>query len=470
MNKYNTLFSNTIIFAIGSFGSRLITFFLVPLYTNVLTATQFGTADLVQTIAILIVPVASLAIHDSVLRFGLSKDANHGTVLLNALIIFFCGTIFVFLMTPLFVYNETLSPWRIYVALMVIVNMMSNIMFAYVKSKDKNKEYSLISIIFTFTLAVLNIVLLVFCKLEVKGYLYANIIAHVVAAGSLWISCHAFQDIHESKFDKELLKQMLAYSTPLIVNNLSWWILNSSDRVMIEWYLSAAALGLYAAASKIPALLSIITAIFSQAWTISSVKDYDTDKDKIFYMNIFKYYSILLTFAAAAIMLILKDFMKIYVGPEFVSSWKYIPFLLLGTVFYSYSAFFGAIYGAAKKNISVAITTFIAAIINIVINIILIPRLGIMGAVISTAIAYTAIGLFRMIDSQRFFAFQINYLKFAVNALIILTQSILLTMDWYGYVISIACIIVLVLINRKDIYDLILYLKIMFKKEKNKIS
>jgi O-antigen/teichoic acid export membrane protein len=239
---------------------------------------------------------------------------------------------------------------------------------------------------------------------------------------------------------------------------------------MIEWYLSAAALGLYAAASKIPALLSIITAIFSQAWTISSVKDYDTDKDKIFYMNIFKYYSILLTFAAAAIMLILKDFMKIYVGPEFVSSWKYIPFLLLGTVFYSYSAFFGAIYGAAKKNISVAITTFIAAIINIVINIILIPRLGIMGAVISTAIAYTAIGLFRMIDSQRFFAFQINYLKFAVNALIILTQSILLTMDWYGYVISIACIIVLVLINRKDIYDLILYLKIMFKKEKNKIS
>jgi O-antigen/teichoic acid export membrane protein len=459
MNKYKTLFSNTVIFAIGSFGSRLITFFLVPLYTNVLTTTQFGTADLVQTIATLIVPVASLTIHDSVLRFGLSKDANHGAVLLNALIIFFCGTIFVFLMTPLYVYNETLSHWRIYVALMVIVNMMSNIMFAYAKSKDKNKEYSLISIVFTFILAVLNVILLVVYRLDIKGYLCANIAAHVVAASSLWVLCNAFKDIKESRFDKMLFKQMVAYSTPLIVNNLSWWIMNSSDRVMIEWYLSAASLGLYAAASKIPALLSIITSIFSQAWTISSVKNYDTDKDKIFYMNIFKYYSILLTLSAAIIMLILKDFMKIYVGPEFVASWRFVPFLLFGMIFFSYSAFFGAIYGAAKKNKNVAATTFVAAIINIIMNIILIPRIGIMGAVISTAVAYTAIGLFRMIDSQRFFSFKVYYFKFAANALILLVQSILLTMDWYNYVTSMICITMLMLINKKDIYLLVVFRK-----------
>ena len=143
---------------------------------------------------------------------------------------------------------------------------------------------------------------------------------------------------------------MIKYSAPLIANNLSWWILSSSDKVMIEFFIKDD-LGLYTAASKIPALLSIVTTIFASAWTISSIKEYDDDgeKDKSFYSNVFKFFSLLMFSVALAILLVLKPFMSIYVGKEFFESWVFVPFLILGTVFYSFGSFFGAIFGALKR-------------------------------------------------------------------------------------------------------------------------
>ena len=89
--KYKELSGNTIIFAIGTFGAKVIMFFMVPLYTNILTASEYGTADLIQTISSLFVPIFSIMIQDAVLRFGLSENINKRSVLKNALFINLIG-------------------------------------------------------------------------------------------------------------------------------------------------------------------------------------------------------------------------------------------------------------------------------------------------------------------------------------------------------------------------------------------
>ena len=72
--KYTILLKDTFIFALGSFGSKIILFFMVPLYTNYMTTEEYGIADLVFTVAQFLTPIMSIVIHDAVIRYGLSKE------------------------------------------------------------------------------------------------------------------------------------------------------------------------------------------------------------------------------------------------------------------------------------------------------------------------------------------------------------------------------------------------------------
>lgn len=147
--------------------------------------------------------------------------------------------------------------------------------------------------------------------------------------------------------------------------------------------------------------------------------------------------------------------MQIYVGPSFVSCWQYVPLLLLGSIFQSYATFFGAIYTSAKRNVSVMMTTFLAAGINFVLNIILIKAMGIQGAVIATAVAYLVVFVFRMIDSQKYIKFHINFAQVGISVLILTAQCLVTIADWHPFIISGACIVALLIINYATLNTLV---------------
>lgn len=462
--KYKSLFSNTIIFAIGNLGSKIITFFLVPLYTNYLSTAEYGTADLVINFSNLILPIISLVIQDSVLRFGLSRDNKQEEVLKNAFIVFFLGSIFTISMYPFLGLYPAIKEWRLYVIMITITNNACNILFSYTKAKEKNKLFSASGIIQTLVLAGLNILLIAVYHIGVKGYLISNIIAHFATVIFLSVGSGAIRDIIHSKANYKLLKKMLLYCTPLIANNLSWWILNSSDKVMIESYIGADNLGLYTAASKIPNLLSILTAIFASAWTVSSIKEYEDEQDKRFYENIFKLFSLTMFLGGSCLLTITKPFSYIYIGKGFISGWICTPFLIIGTIYFSLSSFFGAVYSAVKKNIPTTISTIIAAMINIGFNIVFIPKIGIIAASISTALSYFAIGIIRMLHSRKYFRFHISFIKFAVNSIVLILQSVFVTLDYSGYISSFICLIVLSIINYQDLLQLFGFLRNRFTK------
>ena len=241
----------------------------------------------------------------------------------------------------------------------------------------------------------------------------------------------------------------------MILNNVSWWIINSSDKMMIEYFMSAGDSGIYSVAAKMPSLIAAVTNIFNQAWVISSVSEYDTTRDSSFFSNIFNAFNTVIIFFAAGIIFIIKPFMQIYVGPSFVSCWQYVPLLLLGSIFQSYATFFGAIYTSAKRNVSVMMTTFLAAGINFVLNIILIKTMGIQGAVIAAAVAYLVVFVFRMIDSQKYIKFHINFAQVGISVLILTAQCLVTIADWHPFIISGACIVALLIINYATLNTLV---------------
>lgn len=451
MNKYKRLAGDTIVFAIGNLGSKLILFFLVPLYTNFLTTNEYGTAELIYTVANLIMPVTSIVIFDAVLRYTLNQSVDNRKVILNAMLVFVGGSIASLLMVPLIGLYSSLAEWKWYACAYVISYMAVQISMTYIKAKEKTKTYVTLGVLQTLLLAVLNIIFLVGLDAGIYGYLNASILANIMIALISLVAGNVIADIRGAHFDKQLFIAMIKYSAPLILNNISWWIIQSSDKVMVEYFVGGAALGLYTVASKIPALINVITSIFSQSWGISSIKEYDSSQDTHFYANVYAAYSFAVFFFCEVLLLIIKPFMSIYVGIDFFEAWRFVPWLLVAAAFSAISAYYGAIYGALMKSINVMISTLSAAFINIVLNLLLIPNVGVMGAAIATAAAYVFIAVYRLLDTRRFFKFDIPFAKMTCEWIIICFTACFVTLDIYGYTTALIGIVALILLNLKEI-------------------
>lgn len=445
--KFKSLFKDTLIFALGSFGSKVILFFLVPLYTNFLTTEEYGIADLVFTTSQLIIPIVSIAIYEAVIRFGLSKDQNPAEVLKVGLTIGALGTLFTVATTPLFGFYSPISPWKWYLCVYVVLNFTSNILMSYLKVKDRNKRYAIISVTRTLIMALLNILLIAVLKTGVRGYLIANICATAVCVVLAATVGNAISDFTSASFNQTLCGEMIRYAVPLILNDLSWWVIHSSDKFMIEAMVSASALGLYTVATKIPSLINVIIAIFTQAWGISSIKEVESSNDTKFYSNVFSIYSFLTFGAAIVLIAIIKPFMNIYVGAQFKEAWVFVPLLLISAIFSSISAYYGALFAALKKSVSNMTSTLIAAVANIIINFIGIKIVGIWGAVIGTVVAYILIAIIRMYGVHKELNIQIDLTKYIMNIAISLTMAILVSINFHRVVISIIALSLFFIIN-----------------------
>lgn len=450
-DKYKALFKDTIIFAIGNLGSKMILFFLVPLYTNYLTTEEYGTADLIFTVAQLVVPVVSLTIYDAVIRFGLDKKNRPEDVLNVGITVGIMGTICTVLITPIWNIYSPISVWKWYLCIYEIGSFVLSIFKSYLKVKGLNKKFAEASVLQTLIMALLNILLLVHYRIGVKGYMIANIVAVYTSVGISALWGRVFEDLKQSKFDRGLFSEMVRYSAPLILNDLSWWVIHSSDKFMIEAMIGATALGLYTVATKIPSLINVMISIFGQAWGISSIKEAESTNDATFYTKVFEGYSYITFLGCLTLVFIIKPFMSIYVGVDFRESWVFVPMLLVSAVFSAVSAYYGQMYGALKKSWNSMASTVVAALVNIVANYYFIPRIGINGAVIGTVLAYITLMLVRMVDVGKYISLSIDYRRFALNCIVVMLQGLLVSNDFHIVVTSILSLIAFAIINWKTL-------------------
>ena len=234
---------------------------------------------------------------------------------------------------------------------------------------------------------------------------------------------------------------------------------------MIEFFAGAAALGLFTVASRIPSLINVFITIFQQSWGISSITEMDSTNDSSFYETVFQCYTICVLFACLMLNTIIKPFMGIYVAEEFFSSWTMVPLLVVSAAaFSSIAAFFGSLYGALKKSVNNMLTTLASAVTNLVVGYFLISKIGAMGAVISTLVAYGVLAISRMLDVGRYVKFRVGYMNYAVNCLILIVHAIAVMMDFYIVPASIIAVIVFLLYNRRYMMDIVLKFKQMISK------
>lgn len=460
MKKYKELFKNLGLLTISNFGSKILTFLLVPLYTNVLTIGEYGTYDLYITTTLLLSPVLSLNIADAVMRFALEKGRNQRDVftvgfirILKAISVFAVVVSLNYAFDIIPVFNQFPFFLWLYFALSLTYDFLTQ----FTRGMDKISDFAVAGLLNSATTVALNILFLLVIKIGLTGYFLANCLAFIVPIIYLTLRLKTYKMLNIKFKDKPLKKEMERYSTPIIFNTISWWINNVSDRYIITWILGVEANGIYSVAYKIPSVLNVFQSIFSQAWTISAIKEFD-DENKKFYSSIYKIYNFSMVFVCSVLLLFNQLIAKILFAKEFYEAWKYAPFLLISVVFGSLSGFLGGVFSAAKKSTTFAKTTIVGAVINIVLNIALVIKMGAIGAAIATLISYFIVWASRFYEANKIIKFEINLKRDFVSYLILLAQAIIMVLVSnciIKYISIIVLLIILILINLSEFKTLI---------------
>lgn len=428
---YRYLFNNIGLLTLSNFATKFLSFFLVPLYTNILTTTEYGTYDLFNATIGVLLPVLTLNIQESVLRFSLDKKTSRKAIvsisvkyLLISNLLVIIGLIF----NRITYLNAMIAEYSIYFFLMFFVQSLVGMITCYIRGVDRVADLSVSSVITSIATISCNIIFLVAFKWGLPGYFLANIIGPLVQCIYLMVRSNFLKEIRFEQFTPEE-EAMTNYSKPLIANSIAWWVNNVSDRYVIVFFCGLAENGVYSVAGKIPSILNIFQTIFNQAWTLSAVKDFDPEDKNGFFTNTYKAYNCMMVIICSSIIVADKILAKFLYAKDFYVAWKYVPWLTVAILFGALSGYLGGFFSAVKDSKLFATSTIMGAIINLILNFVFTPIYGAMGAAIATAISYIVVWAFRYVQSRKYIKLKINLTRDIVAYILLIVQSLLILIE-----------------------------------------
>ncbi len=390
MGGYRGFAKNVGFLTLANFGTKILSFLLVPLYTSVLTTAEYGTYDLATNTISLLIPIFTQNVVDGVLRFTLDKDADKGEVLgigLKHFLLSLVPAVAILAVNAVGGFLPQLTALAPLVLLMYVSQALSSILIYHVQGLNRFGDIAVSSVICSGLIIACNIVFLLPLHLGLTGYFLANIIGPLIQTAYLAVRIR-FSGERIVCGDKTLEHDMFAYSRPLIANNIAWWVNNVSDRYVVTFFCGVDVNGIYSVASKIPTILSTVQSIVSQAWTISAVTEYDPEDKDGFFANMYAGYNCAMTILCSLIIACNMLLARILYANDFFAAWQYAPFLTISVVFGALAGYIGGILAAAKDSKQFARSSVWGAVANIALNLATVPFVGPIGSAAATLISY----------------------------------------------------------------------------------
>ena len=398
MNQKKQLLVNTIIIAIGKLSTQVISFLLLPLYTSKLTPSEYGTYDLLVTISTFLLPIITMLMEESMFRFLIdAEDFKAKKKVITATIFYTTVGALVFCLISGIVLAIMKYEYAAVFILFILSNIILGLSNALARGMGKIKLYSLSNFILGASTIVLNIVFIVSLKLGVSGLLWSNTIANSATAIIVLLKLHLPQFISKKDLSRKTLSEMLRYSIPLVPNNLSWIIISLSDRLMLSFMTGTDANGIYSVANKFPNIVYTCYGFFSTAWKESAARILKEDNKSAYYNSIYKDIKFFLKAIVLGLIAVMPFAFPILVDSSYGDAYVYIPILVISIYYTNMSNFYGGIFTAYKDTKIMGSTTVMAAITNIVINLIFIPKFGIYAATFSTLISNFIVYVYRRV-------------------------------------------------------------------------
>lgn len=462
MNNFFNLIKNIFILGLGNILPKFTTFLTLPLLTKYLTTEQYGIYDYVLTISSLIIPILSLQIDQGVFRFLINEKnkKNREIIISNTLIYILIIEIITFFICMCIFQTQGIV-FKILFAFYVMFELFNVYLKQLVRGFRETKIYSFSTLIST----IMNIICILIFVLLLNKSLNGALIAITISSMSSCFICIIFINplkyFKFSNLNKTIIKEILAYSTPLVPNAISWWVLQASNRLIVVNFLGLTANAMISVANKIPSLINIIYSTFNLAWQESASIIENKKESEKFYSLVFDRLFEFLTGFMLIMFAFSKILFNILVDSKYQNAFVFVPYLLIAAYISCYSYYFGGILVALKQSKNIGKTSIASAVFNVFIHIVLIKYFDLYAYCIATILAYLLMTLSRAISVNKYFKITYNVKKIILYLLLMLISINIFCFNRvtsFGFNILIS-ILLFSIMNRNTILLIISYIK-----------
>lgn len=477
MGKLKYLSKNIALFSISNFVSKILVFLLVPFYTNVLTTYEYGVADVIQVTLLLLVPMITLNVGEAALRFGIEEENNRINIFRVGVKYVFRATLIVTLLcfalrgaidalgkNAALARSEELKWYVLLFIFLFAANSIYEFLVLYFQGCESVETIVIGSISCTAATIGFNLFFLLGLKIGLNGYIFSQIFAYALAAvimlaagekRGIKVFSSGSVDTKESTYmDTE--ERMLEYSKPMVVYSTASWVNNAVDRYFVLYMCGASVNGIYGVAYKIPAILMVFQRIFAQAWQLSATKSHKDEDSEEFFTNMYKIYNSFMVIGCAALVLVVKPLATFLFRKDFYDAWKFVPPLLISVIFGALTGFLGSICLAHKDSKSMGKATGFGALVNVVLNLLLIPHFLAMGAAIATAISYFTMCALALVFVSKHVKINVSYVRNAISYILLVVESVVMILELpYHIMICTFLLIIIIMFYYRDFISII---------------
>lgn len=454
----NEVKKNTIYLSFCDIFSKGIQFILLIVYSYFMSISEYGVVDLIGTISSLLLMIIGLNISESMFRniASATLEEDLKSNFSNAIFVYLLSSVIVFPIILIFK-NWSLKEYIFIMYLYIVLCGFFNMISLFLKAQNKIKLYMIYNVLCCTLLFIFGLVFVISVEDKVYGYIYSMLFTYIIMIiiGIFFAKLYKYFSLN--LINCYMILSMLKYCLPLILNNVSWWLVNLSDRLIIIHFLGEADNGIMSMAHKFPSVLSLLFGVFLQAMQLFAYSSNDLLQYKKSSEEIIKY---LILFMALLVMILntfIELFTKLFLPFEYYDSYRYVGLLSIGIVFYCLSTYYGIIYGIFKKSVSSTISTIIGGVLNFILCILLIKPLGLYASPISTLISYVFIFVYRYFTTQKLLPVKIK--PFHCICLIPVLLSIIFNLicenTLINFIINIFLLIILLVMNSKNIKKMI---------------
>ncbi len=421
LNQIKQLGKDSLIYGLGDGLKRTIGFLLLPIYTRFLTPADYGQLELLMVMSTMMLIITSQGLSTAFFRFyGFSDSNNRRSELINTSFYYLlfsalisCVLFIVFAKQFALLLSEESTAFALFVkiiALTAFFQITSIVPFQIYRVKLQTIKFVLVSIIGFLIQVILNIFFVASLKMGVKGVLVGNAIS---AAFVFVINLFLTRNSLTFKFSMQVLKDMLKFGAPLIFVGIFNWFLQVSDRILLQKLATTDQVGLYSLGFRFASILTIVAiAPFSMAWGAYCFQIATTEKAKETFKTIATYWYFALSFLGLGVLLFSPPLIKLMAAKPFWSACRVVLPLVFMTVVSGMYTIFDLGINIAKKTHYMTFIVGFGAAINIVLNILLIPKYGMMGAAFASFFSFLVIMLITYYVSQKLYFIPFEKLRF----------------------------------------------------------
>lgn len=413
MQTIKKFLKSSSIYFMGQMLSKIMVVLLLPIYTKMINPTEYGYYDLIVTCINIISTLIYVEIWTGALRYILDyvEEKKKYIIISNSLILFIIFSIvaiIVVIVINIFLPIEYVGLVLIYIITLCMQNIYGNI----ARGVNKGTIYAISGIIYTFSNIFLNIIFLVFLKMDYSSLYISAIISSIIQCIVIEVNVKIIKNFKYKDLNIVIMKKLISFSFPYCVNTIAFWFLNSYAKIVISTNLSVEDNGYFSIAAKFPMVLQLFASCFSLAWQeIAFSKKGTKEELSKFYSEFAKRYVEYILLIVLILMPIIKIIFPIFIDAQYNEAQRLIPLYLISMAISILCSFITTVFGAIKVTKSLFISSLISGIVNMILLHLLIGKIGLMAANISMLIGFITNIAIRKLVLSKYIYVEFNFIK-----------------------------------------------------------